>query len=244
MGEGALILHGVLDAAALDAPPSAALLPGVVPGAPLALLPAAGRAALVSRLPAGVASPFADPQAVTAIALAHHDALCRIAATHDVAPVALGAVFETEASLSAKLRERSDALDATLALIAGQAEYAVKLIAEPDAPAEPAAASGGAAYLRALALKRREDRDRALDRARFVIAFETAVAAHVRAVAKRRPAAGADRAVLSEIACLAPRAAGVLLAPLVVSLEAGARAAGLLLSVRGPWPPYSFATGG
>lgn len=119
-----------------SAPLSAADNDGVVPGAPVELLPVDGLTAIVSIFPAELA--MRDPAVseddwAKSRALAHHRVLAAFAGCTALAPSKFGTVLRSLDDLTGFVRRNASALDLTLNSIAECREWGLKLFGDLSA---------------------------------------------------------------------------------------------------------------
>jgi hypothetical protein len=228
-------------------------LPGVDARFPVRAIRHAGLAALVSSVPLSDfgAEPLKhnlnDLSWLERVARAHQRVLEGALRAATIVPLRLCTVFAADAGVEAMLDREHAVLAAALARLAGRQEWAVKLIAEPQAARDRAGddvPQTGRAYVDRLR-RDRTARSDAQRRARAAAAeVHRGLAAH--AVAARvlgKPA----RELSDDAGDLVLNGAYLVDAGHVPEFRAAAtelgdrhRAGALRLEVSGPWPPYSF----
>ncbi|MEM0986762.1 MAG: GvpL/GvpF family gas vesicle protein [Pseudomonadota bacterium] len=193
---------------------------------------------------------FSDPARVESIALGHNRLLTILAEAVDVAPVRLGAVYGSRKAAETMLSQSEAAILARLDAVTGAVEYSAVLRAlqtpaspkpAPSAPtATPGEAGSGRAYLRAKGQRKRQVRDRkaAIETALERVAERLAPSAR-RLKAVTQPKLGPD-GPLCEFAILQDRTLPDAFLEAIADAKSLAEAAGLQLTVSGPWPPYAF----
>jgi hypothetical protein len=223
----------------------------VLPGAPVGVVTASGLAALVSIVPLALfqaeapGAAAADPAWVAARAAAHHQVVTALVHAGPCLPLGYGTIFGTAESLRAWLEAGANRLRHGLDIVAGKAEWAVSLAADPTArsawlrahdPAlralmERAAAAGpGTRFL----LERQAARAEAAARQQH----DAEDAAQLNAELGRRfPPALQDGAAAWSV--LADRGADV--AARLADLPPRFANSGQSLRIAGPFPPYAFA---
>lgn len=230
---GPLLIHGLVESDAPVPMGAPAHRRVAVPGSP-------ELAALVS-----VLQVTADGTADTAEALRHHEILAAYAAVTDVAPVRFGAVAADEVAASNLLGQHADAHAAALDRVAGCVEFAARLTtcaaAAPD-PEPPA--QTGRSYLQARLSNRQRREAAQAAQAALVARVSTALAEHAREsfALPPRPARGEQPPRVLDLALLVPRGAIEYLVAEARALDDEAADSGLMLTLSGPWPAYSFVT--
>lgn len=222
-----LALHGFVAPDGWSGPPAA---------------PASGAVAL-DRLIALVSEAAEDldsPETAQAAALAHHALISAWHRQGTVLPVRLGTVFSSETALQAALAPKAAQLRAALDALSGKEEMVLTILpaAAPAPAAAPIApAATGADWLRARKAVRDRGQARQTDRQQTLAGLQQALR---------------SRGVPS-LAAPAPRDGGLRWHLLIARddragldrwLAAQADlfdAAGLDLTLDGPWPPYRFA---
>jgi hypothetical protein len=239
---GLFLVHAVMNA---DTSPD---LSGatVIQDAAMLLVTEDDLTALVSILPSGASETlFADPESAAGIAVQHHALLTRLAASHDLAPVRLGAIYADGDAVKAMLRESSGDFRSALRRIAGASEFAMKLTpsSEVATSEDIESAMTGRSYLQRKADQAAAQRSRA-ERARRVASdtFE-AVASfaldHAFASPRRNAQADQEKRLL-DAALLVQRSKTPQFEAAVLAAQEIAGKAGYRLTVAGPLPPYSF----
>lgn len=169
-----------------------------------------------------------------------HNDVARAAMTRAVTPVPIrfGQWFASEQAAAAQVISQTDHWQASLAQLAGRAEYGVRVIAAEAGPARlvrPAPAPTGRAYMEALA-QRQTDAARAREEAASIAAdIEERVA---------------DLVADSRTECVREGQGVLAVAHLVAWHDAEAyhtrmrqlagTRGGVRYLISGPWPPYSF----
>ena len=202
------------------------------PGAPHhRQVEAAGWSGLVLDLAAGIDLDRADDAAE--IAQLQHAVLCHYVVGGDVLPIALGAIFSDDMAIRAHLRDAGNGLDALATRMADHVEYSLALANAPGA-GDRREGHGGAEHLRAR--RARRDRLRRHDSAGMLKTIATDLRDHVASHRLRGAQPGRTGAVdllirrdLWPACCMS----------LDIWAER-ARASGLVLAARGPYPPFSF----
>ena len=221
-----LIIHGIV---ANDAPqPAEAPAHDRVGGD--------GLAALVSPLVLGP-----DGSADTAEALRHHAILAAYAAVTDVAPVRFGAVVADAGAARAALHRDAASHRAALARIAGCVEFGLRATARPGATVAAPPPTDGRSYLRAR-LAVRQGREAAQhQRAAALDALRHGAGAHAEAMLVLPARHDLHPPRVLDLAVLVARDRSAALSALADTLAPRLAAAGLDLTLTGPWPAYSFA---
>jgi hypothetical protein len=239
---GLFLVHAVMNAdAAVD-------LAGeiVIQDSALVLVTEDDLVALVSILPTGASETlFADPESAAGIAVQHHALLTKLAVSHDLAPVRLGAIYADAGAVRAMLLQSSGDFRSALKRIAGAAEFAMKLTPSGEAAtsdnSEPAIS--GRSYLQRKADQAAAQRNRT-EHARQVAsdAFEAVsfvALEHAFAPPRRNAQADQEKRLL-DAALLVERSQTARFEAAVLAAQAIAEKAGYRLTVTGPLPPYSF----
>ena len=227
----------------------------ILPGSPILAITEGAVAVLASPVPRawfaeGPENRMADPAWIAARAASHHGVVAALGTR--ALPLAFGALFSDTAPLAGWIAPRAERLAAALSAVAGSAEWSVSLGA--DEAAQAAHLAGTDAALRALdsalaaatpgtafLLSRRREKALAAAQLAQRQAAATDLAARLTALARavlpatpRPPALAAWSLLVRDADAAALRAA----------LESEAEqleAAGLTLSLSGPWPAYAFA---
>jgi gas vesicle protein GvpL/GvpF len=242
--EQLLWAYGIVPAS--QGAPAAAL---GIDGTPVAALPQAGIAALVSRVPAAgfargeLERRLEDLDTLEALARAHDGVLEAALDEGDVVPFAMCTLFKTPDGVRELLAADAERLTRSLELVRGMAEWGVKAFAvAPQIPVPSAGARSGTEYL----LRRRAEAelkaaaDSTLESSVAGVHAELAAAAAA-AVLQRpqdRRLSGRDDEMLLNASYLIPRDRAAGFAALV--REISDREASLELELTGPWPPYHF----
>jgi hypothetical protein len=231
--ERLFVLHGIA-----KAPPRALLCPLFFQGAETGTLKLEHFFAIYSAVPKETAILFENAEAVKKLSLAHHDVLVAFAEVTDVVPVTLGSTFQTIDALKVAVQTNAPHFIDSLNEIEGSAEFLVKLKSFVPAKAETLPQDNGRNYL--AALSRRKDAGKAkLDaRSIWLQRLRSSMAGKTRGMVQKPP----QGAVLMETACLIRRDNAQDFIDEWVRLQEGIKAAGLALTIDGPWPPYSFVT--
>ncbi|HEX6447701.1 MAG TPA: GvpL/GvpF family gas vesicle protein [Streptosporangiales bacterium] len=186
---------------------------------------------------------------VERVARAHDHVVGVVTGVTTCAPLRLVTICTDDASVRAKVDERRDDLERTLALLDGRVEHGVKAYAaEPGATAAATGAGGertGTAYL----MRRRQETAvrEAAEQAAAEAADEVHAALAGLAVASRRyppqdrKLSGRTERMMLNGAYLVDRSATPEVEQAVAILAE--RHPQLELELTGPWPPYSFAGG-
>jgi hypothetical protein len=261
-------LYGVLPAGGHAARRLAAgEIHGLVEGAPLFAIEAAGLLAAVSLVPeaqfaeAPLAELLADLPRLTPLAVRHENAVHALAEGADaVVPVTFGAIYRDATAVERLLRRGATQLHALLERVRGRQEWGVKLFAEPavlaraaEAESEElrrtdaaiAAATPGRAYLLAKSRERtlvHEVELLATGLAEDVVHRLAPLSAET-CRDELAPASGPARLLLKAAFLVETGAAERFLAEASV-LERQCAARGLSLQCSGPWAPYSFVADG
>jgi len=181
------------------------------------------------------------------VARCHHDVVYAVATAGAVAPMRLVTICSDDDSVRARIAGVYEALSEALSRVDGRYEWSVKVYAPREAPREPAETArpaSGAAYLqrkREQAAQRRTTGDQHLQTADDIhqTLAHTVAATRVLPPQDPRLTGRADTMILNG-AYLVPaedadgfRALATRLEELHPKLD---------FEVKGPWPPYSFAT--
>jgi Gas vesicle synthesis protein GvpL/GvpF len=239
------LVHGVMRAGTAGLPPLAA----AVEGGTLTLVEAGPLAALTTVLPRTLrcgtpaSDLFGDVERTRAAALEHHRVLSGIAASHDVAPVRLGALRAGDASVIDMLREDAERLADVLAEVSGMVEVVVRIVSSAldAAPAPVAAPATGRDYLRARSASAQAGRHHEARAQAFADIVRERLALHASRV-KAGPLVstpGQPRRWL-DLAMLVPRDAVPAVEAETSALVAEAGVLRLAVTLAGPWPAYSF----
>ena len=184
---------------------------------------------------AALATPCADKPPLTEAELRTHDAITR--RIHDGAaslPSRFGQVFADEDALARALRGRESALAASLQSVGPRVELHVTLDwRRPHGASDVSDASTGRGYLEALAVRERERREAEQVVARLTEQLPTERAL-IRTVICPRDGVAAIVAILST------RDEVISVRQAVESF--GERSSEITALVRGPLPPYTFAS--
>jgi hypothetical protein len=193
---------------------------------------------------AHIASTFANPEAVEALAIEHNRILTDLATQIDVAPVRLGTVLSGDAAAEDLLRDNAGEFRARLDRVAGCVEYSVELVRTASSPApseeDEGDAAGGRGYLQARgrAARARRERRNALDA--LSVSVEAKIATACREVIREAVGAGASVGRQSWALLVEKGSLAKLEAALTAS-EADAATLGYRVQGTGPWPAYNFA---
>lgn len=244
---------------------AAGAIHGLVEGAPLFAIAAAGLCAAVSLVPAAqfdeapLAELLADLPRLTPLAVRHENAVHALAeASAAIVPISFGALYRDAGAVARLLRDGADRFYAALARVRGRQEWGITLFAEPAAlaraaeaasdglrrlDAEIAAAGPGRAYL--LGKRREQALTAEVERQGVSLAGEilqrlTPLSAEtwldVAALAS-----GAPRLLLKAAFLVESDEADSFLAE-AAAIERECRQREFSLLCSGPWAPYSFAT--
>ncbi|TCT02270.1 GvpL/GvpF family gas vesicle protein [Aquabacter spiritensis] len=240
-------------------PHDAGSLPGegIVPGAPVRLLPFGDLAAAVSPVSAVDFGPEALPARLQDVdwtgqrVLAHQRVVDSLVDVATVLPMKFCTLFSGAAALRAALADNRAALEATVVRLRGAREWGVKLFWEAP-PAEPAPVERGPGAGAAFFQRKRD--------AQRLRAEAEAALAHGVAESHRRLAARARAAVANPVqpaavhrrrgemalngAYLVPRADEAAWRESLAELERTYAGAGIRYELTGPWGPYNFTGGG
>ncbi|MEM6739113.1 MAG: GvpL/GvpF family gas vesicle protein [Pseudomonadota bacterium] len=174
-------------------------------------------------------------------ALNHHDILCTISKTHDIAPIRFGSVFSSERALRADIHEKTSLYGETLERLRGHQELALALTADGRTGQVAEGRTtysrpSGRDYLQARrgAKARRED----LSAQREAFAERTVAQFCLTATQTTQAPDRRGRLVATSLLVARDRAADLCHA--ARALEEDAASLGLQLTLKGPWPPYSF----
>ena len=239
-----------------EAPAALADLPRLLPDRSLEAVVTPGLCALACTVPADLVDEHLADDLVRlgGLAAAHDRVLRALTGRTAVVPARLGSIYPSRRAVAEMLGRHRQALSATLDRLAGCSEWGVKILAadRPPAPGlgRPAAGEDGSgtAYLRR---KRAEGRLRAAGRqamAALVGQLHGDMAAVAQVAVTRPPQApqlsGSRQPMLLNAAYLVDQADQARFTALVGDLAERHEAAGLLVELTGPWPPYSFAGSG
>lgn len=205
--------------------------------------PAAHRMVALDRLMALVSDAPDDldtPEVAQAAALAHHALISRWHRLGPVLPVRLGTVFSSETALQVALAPKAGRLRAALDALLGKEEMVLTI--SPSAPPARAAqlpppAANGADWLRARKAARDRGQARQTDRNDTLAGLQEALRSRgVPSLAAPAPRDGGARWHL-----LIARGDSAGLDRWLAAQADRFDAAGLDLTLDGPWPPYRFA---
>ena len=192
-----------------------------------------------------------DPRRLEALLRAHHRVVQAAAGAGAALPLRLATVYRGDGRVRELLEERRASFEAALSLVAGRAEWGVKVCVDPAAlaagPAPAAAAAGpGTAYLQR---RRAEEQSRqvAWDRAMALAERVHAALARVAAASRRHPPqdprlSGHTGWMVLNGAYLVDDGRQEALARVVAGFHDPDR--GVRLELTGPWAPYSFTGDG
>lgn len=251
--EYALYTYGVVTAGA-DVRPTP---PGVTPDRPVTILTEGELAAIVSEVlaeefdEARLHEQLADMGWVEATARAHEAVLEDVRRQTTVVPMRMCTVYSTEDSLRRMLRRESDPLLSALELLAGTAEWGVKVFAEFTGVGKGERAEtgdrAGVAYMERIRTER-ELREAAMDAAEGAAAEIherlSAIARDAHTIAPQRPEASghAGDMILSGVYLVADDGMKAFHAT-TETLRSELDGCGIELVVTGPWPAYNFVPG-
>ncbi len=241
---------------AAPAPPRVARAPRGLPGlrAPRALEIDRGLYAIVADAPRrrynedAVNQGLADLDWVARAAVAHEAVVEHFFDARAVLPATLLTLFESDERAIAHLRRQRSRLKAAARRVGGQVEWGVRMLFDPArAPGSADPARGGvrltgAAYLRAKRV-RQHARNRLTATARQAAARTFArLARKARAARKRVRAtpASAEGTLLLDAAFLVPRSRERVFRSMAAREAESLARDGYVLTLTGPWPPYSF----
>ncbi len=208
--------------------------------------PPVHRAVVLDRLLALVSDATDDldtPETAQAAALAHHALISTWHRQGAVLPVRLGTVFSSEAALQAALAPKAAPLRAALDALADKEEMVLTIVpaARPESATAPAPppppAATGADWLRARKAARDRGQARQTDRHETLAGLQAALRERdVQSLSAPAPRDGGARWHL-----LVPRGDSAGLDRWLAAKADLFDAAGLDLTLDGPWPPYRFA---
>jgi Gas vesicle synthesis protein GvpL/GvpF len=219
----------------------------VVANAPLSFVEQSGLMALVSEISSAVDadSIFADAETSAKIAVAHHALLTSLSAHMDLAPIRLGAVYVGTEAVKSMLKASALDFSQALEMVAGAAEFAMKLTPVEGFVQTPASAPvvNGRAYLQRRSIAAAEQRTE-VERARsaaseIFTSVSNTTRAHVFSSPRRNATADSEKRLL-DAALLVSRDKIEAFGKTVLMAQERAFAQGFHLSVTGPLPPYSF----
>jgi hypothetical protein len=242
-----------LFAAARGVEPSAlAAIPGLR-GAPLEVVEHRGLQAVVCDVDLDefgeekLAHNLEDLGWLEEVARCHHDVVYAVAAAGTVAPMRLVTICADDQSVRARLEAVYDDLSHALTRVQGRSEWSVKVYAPRQAtpdPAETARPASGAAYLqrkREQAVQRRSAGELSLQTAEEINQTLRGSVAAARSLPPQDPRlTGRSDTMILNGAYLVPDEDGEGFRNLVERLAELHPA--LTIEIKGPWPPYSFAT--
>jgi hypothetical protein len=249
-----------------DAGYTALSVEGIIPDAPVELLPAGNLAVVASRASKEAFGPpdeetNSDVDWATKRALAHHRVLADLAASYTVAPVKFGALCKGMDDVMALFTQFGDRFEAALNRVEGAQEWGVKMFASQEAclsvaqnaskvttlKAETETAQPGRAFFLRRKLQAAIDegmREGLAQRAAQVYAEiaretkETVPAPTLQHLGANLKGNGAVLAL--DIACLVERKREDAFCQSVANLSGILAPEGFTLKLTGPWPPYSF----
>lgn len=235
----AIWLYGVQDGAAVRTP----VATGVDPARPVERVVHAGLAAVASHVDQerfgadALHDTLRDPDALGAIARAHHDVLGDALRAGPVVPFRICTIYASEDGVRAMLAREHAALADTLERLRGRSEWSVKAYA-PAPPATTSAATTGTEYLARKSAGARAVRT--LDAT--VAAVHERLAANAEATSLSPPQdprlSGRAEEMVLNAAYLVADADGPAFRTLVAELAASL---GVPLELSGPWPAYHFS---
>jgi hypothetical protein len=226
--------------------------PGLA-GAPLQVVDHQGLQAVVCSVDLSefgeerLARNLEDLEWLEEVARCHHDVVFAVASAGTVAPMRLVTICSDDESVRARIEGHYDELAHALSRVEGRREWSVKVYAPRQESSSSAAESrptSGAAYLqrkREQAVQRRSAGEESLQTAEEInqILKDASVAARVLPPQDPRLTGRADPMILNA-AYLVPTEDSEGFTHLVQRLAELYPA--LDLELKGPWPPYSFAT--
>jgi hypothetical protein len=227
---------------------------GVDPAHPVTILAAGDLGAVVGRVPLSefnehrLREHLSDLAWVETIARRHEEVLEAAAARGTVIPMRLCSIYRDAAGVRAMLEREAGPMRDALRLVAGRAEWAVKVFSvslPPPAPdSDRSAPDTGAAYLEQ---RRRAQRTREAVDDRQAAACEAiharlgALAVRALAIAPQRPeVSGHDGEMLLNGVYLVDDTALTSFHRQIQALRDEFGAVGLELVATGPWPAYNF----
>lgn len=246
--------------------PPLAIGEGVVPGAPVQLLPVGGLSAIVSVFPAGSALPaggVSDSDWAKTRALAHHEVLAALAGCFPLAPSKFGTVLRSVADVVELIERNAASLEETLDHVAECREWGLKLFGELGAwrasaegdPAlaplqdELACASAGKAYFLRKKLRlavEAEAQRRLVVRAMEIhrqLASTARQSAYLSSSHVLKPARAQDAPVmLLNTAYLVEEVHEAQFHEALAAMRSTFAQTGLSEALTGPWPPYNFVS--
>ena len=239
---------------------------GVAAGAPPTLIPAAGLAAVASRVPLdeygeeALRQNLNDLAWLERMARRHEAVLEQAMAGGEIVPLSVCTIYRGRAQLEAMLTDRAGVLGEALARLAGKSEWGVKAMADPvrleqhalatneearSLAADVTGKSAGAAYVarKQLGALIRDEADRLIaDSVRDAHArLEARASGAALLPAQNRELSGLQDEMVLNAAYLVDDGRIEELVALVRELDAEYREVGLSFAVTGPWPAYHFA---
>lgn len=198
----------------------------------------------------GLADRIHDLEWVAACGVAHHDTLARLARRLTVVPFRVFTVFESDSRAVAAAARRRRMLDRTFTRVAGCREWVVRAVHDPEADTDsvsngagaPGRRSSGTAYLLARAASRRARSRPPRGAITLIRSLSADLGRVARRAIRRRPEPG--QGVLLDIALLVPRGREEALHRAVRRWTTRLADRGCRVWQTGPWPPYSFVSGG
>ena len=198
--------------------------------------------------PAALQRHLADPDWVSRCGAAHHAVSDALAKSAPVIPLRFLTLFSTESKAVSTLKRSKTSLKKTIERVKGREEWVLR-IGKPDprraasagtpARGSRSQASTGTAFLRAKADARRLE----IERGHRVAAGATTALETLRKVAdevRTRPVEP-GLSLLVDAALLVKKRNVSALRRTLADAAAGLLDEGCLVSLTGPWPPYSFA---
>jgi hypothetical protein len=181
------------------------------------------------------------------VARCHHDVVFAAASAGTVAPMRLVTICSDDASVRSRIEGVYADLSVALQRVEGRREWSVKVYAprrEVPEPVETVRSTSGAAYLqrkREQAAQRRSTGEQSQQVAEEIHQTLTGSVAAARVLAPQDPRlTGRSDPMILNAAYLVPDDEGEGFCNLVERL--GEHHPGLEIELKGPWPPYSFAT--
>jgi hypothetical protein len=154
----------------------------------------------------------------------------------DVVPVTLGASFQSLAALTGAVQGNAPHFIDSLIEIEGASEFLVKLKSLAAEKEEILPNDSGRSYLAALSRRKETGKAKLDARSIWQQRLRSSIAGKSRGMVQKPP----QGAVLMETACLIARENAQDFIDEWVREQASMKAAGLAITIDGPWPAYSF----